>query len=70
MLRVYKMPNGRKYRFDDSEVPQGAVLVEKKQKPKPKETAKEETGEKAAEKKPNKAKKPANKSKSKKVETK
>lgn len=61
MLRVYKMPNGRKYRFDDSEVPQGAVLVEKK--PKPKKTAKKETGEKAAEKKPNKSRKPANKAK-------
>jgi len=46
MNKVYRMPNGRKYRFADGQVPEGAVLIEKK-KP---------------EKKPaNKAKKPANK---------
>ena len=50
-LKVYKMPNGRKYQFDENNVPDGAVLVEKKAK------------EKAAAKKPNKAKKAANKSK-------
>lgn len=65
MLRVYKMPNGHKYRFDDSNVPEGAVLVS----PKPKKPAKPEKAEKkAAPKKSNKAKKPSNKAK--KAETK
>lgn len=54
MLRVYKMPNGRRYRFDDSAVPEGAVLVGEN----PKAPAK-----KAAQKKPNKSKAPANKAK-------
>ena len=68
MLRVYKMPNGHKYRFDDSNVPEGAVLVG----PKPKKPAKPEkpakAEKKAAPKKSNKAKKPSNKAK--KAETK
>lgn len=46
MNKVYRMPNGRKYRFKEKDVPAGAVLIEKK----PEEKAK----------KP-KAKKPANK---------
>ena len=54
MLKVYKMPNGRRYRFDDSDVPEGAVLVGEK----PKAPAK-----KATPKKSNKAKSPANKAK-------
>lgn len=61
MLRVYKMPNGRKCRFEEGHAPEEAVLVGKK--PKPKKTVKKETGEKAAEKKPNKSRKPANKAK-------
>lgn len=61
MLKVYKMPNGRKYRFEEGHAPEGAVLVGEKQKPK--KTAKKETGEKAQEKKPNKSRKPANKAK-------
>lgn len=59
MLKVYKMPNGRKYRFDDGDVPEGAVLVS----PKP-----EKPKKKAAPKKSNKAKTPSNKAK--KAETK
>ena len=51
------MPNGRKYRFDDADVPEGAVLVKKKKK----KTTKKAVDEKTAEKKPNKSKKPANK---------
>lgn len=47
MNKVYRMPNGRKYRFKEKDVPADAVLIEKK---KPEEKAK----------KP-KAKKPANK---------
>ena len=47
MNKVYRMPNGWKYRFKEKDVPAGAVLIEKK---KPEEKAK----------KP-KAKKPANK---------
>lgn len=58
MIKVYKMPNGRKYQFDDSNVPAGAELVEKHKKPAPKKN----TTKKSAEK-PNKAKKPANKAK-------
>ena len=27
MLKVYKMPNGRKYQYEDGKVPEGAVLV-------------------------------------------
>ena len=30
MLKVYRMPNGRTFQFDDKDVPAGAVLVEKK----------------------------------------
>ena len=50
MNKVYRMPNGRKYRFADGQVPEGAVLIEKKKKP-----------EEKAKKPANKAKKPANK---------
>lgn len=32
MLKIYRMPNGRTYQFDDSKVPAGAVLVEKEAK--------------------------------------
>ena len=53
MLKVYKMPNGRRYRFDESNVPQEAILVGQKQKEPEKKPAK----------KSNKAKKPANKAK-------
>ena len=51
MLKVYKMPNGRRYQFDEKDVPKGAVLVERK-------TEVKEEAPKA-----NKAKKPANKAK-------
>ena len=49
-MKVYKMPNGRKYRFDEDNVPEGAELVKKpktiepkvepKAEPKPKTSAK------------------------------
>ena len=29
MLRIYKMPNGRTYRFEEGEQPADAVLVER-----------------------------------------
>ena len=64
MLRIYKMPNGRKYRFDDADVPAGAVLVG----PKPEEPAPKKKPAKKAAEKPNKAKKTSNKAK--KAETK
>ena len=32
MLKIYKMPNGKKYRFKDGDVPAGAVPVEAEQK--------------------------------------
>lgn len=50
-MKVYVMPNGRKYRFADNDVPKNAVLYEE---PKADEKAKEV---------PNKAKKPVNKAK-------
>lgn len=50
MNKVYRMPNGRKYRFADGQVPEGAVLIEKKKKP-----------EKKAKKPANKARKAATK---------
>lgn len=28
MLRVYKLPNGRTYQFNEGEQPEGAILVE------------------------------------------
>lgn len=28
MLRIYKMPNGRTYRYEEGDQPEGAVLVE------------------------------------------
>lgn len=30
MMKIYKMPNGRTYQFEESEAPAEAVLVEKK----------------------------------------
>lgn len=51
MIKVYRMPNGHKYRFEETDAPAGAVLVTKR------------PAEKAAVKKPNKAKKSANKAK-------
>ena len=53
-MKIYIMPDGKKYQFADDKVPEGAVLAKKK-KP-------EKIEEKKAEPK-NKAKKPANKSK-------
>ena len=32
MVKIYRMPNGKKYRFREDEVPAGAVLVEAEQK--------------------------------------
>ena len=40
MNKVYRMPNGRKYRFADGQVPEGAVLIEKKKKKPEKKTKK------------------------------
>ena len=54
-MKIYIMPDGRKYQFADDKVPEGAVLAKKK---KPEKKIEEK---KAAPK--NKAKKPANKSK-------
>ena len=59
-MKVYRMPNGRTYRFADKDVPPGAVLVEKAKKKEEVETKAKTTA--------NKAKKPANKAK--KAETK
>lgn len=28
MLRIYKMPNGKTYQFEETKAPDGAVLVE------------------------------------------
>ena len=50
MNKVYRMPNGRKYRFKEKDVPVGAVLIEK-----------EKPVDEKAKKPANKAKKPANK---------
>lgn len=47
MMRIYRMPNGHMYQFEESEAPSCAVLVEQK----------------AVEEFPNKAKKPVNKAK-------
>lgn len=58
-MKVYIMPDGRKYQFADDKVPEGAVLASKKKTEKKPEKKIEE--KKAAPK--NKAKKPANKSK-------
>ena len=53
MIRVYKMPNGKKYRFEETDAPAEAVLVEKaKAKPVPQKKAKKPV---------NKARKAANK---------
>lgn len=56
MLKIYIMPDGRKYQFDENNVPEGAVLAHPKK-------AEKKTAEKAAPKTANKAKKPANKAK-------
>ena len=53
MLKIYIMPDGRKYQFDEDHVPAGAVLAHPKK-------AEKKTAEKAAPKSANKAKKPAN----------
>lgn len=70
MLRVYIMPNGKAYQFEDGDVPAGAVLkaapAEKKPEPKPevKQAPKPEPVKaKAVEPVKNKAVKPANKAK-------
>lgn len=55
MNKIYRMPNGRKYRFAEGQVPAGAVLIEKK---KPVE---EKAEKKPAPKKKAKAVKPSNK---------
>ena len=61
-MSIYKMPNGRRYKFEDGTAPAEAVKVVKKAKAKPKAEPKPETKEKA--KKPvNKAKKTTNKTK-------
>lgn len=39
MLKIYRMPNGRTFQFEDKDVPKGAVLVEKKSKAEPKNKA-------------------------------
>ena len=56
-MKVYVMPNGKKYRYKDNEVPPGAVLFGKK------EEQKEEPIKEKAKELPKKAKKPANKAK-------
>lgn len=63
-MKVYRMPNGRRYRFADDKVPPGAILEEKKVEKKEEETPVETKTKTTA----NKAKKPANKAK--KAETK
>ena len=55
MIKVYLMPNGRKYRYNDGDVPQGAIPVVAEQK------AAEALNK--AQKPENKAVKPANKAK-------
>lgn len=55
-MKVYVMPNGKKYRYKDNEVPPGAVLFKK-------EEPKEEPVEEKAKEVPNKAKRPVNKAK-------
>ena len=57
-MKIYIMPDGKKYQFADDKVPEGAVLAKKKAEKKPEKIIEEK---KAAPK--NKAKKPANKSK-------
>ena len=54
-MKIYVMPNGKKYRFADKDVPAEAVLFEPK--------AKETPVEPKAKEVPNKAKKPVNKAK-------
>lgn len=39
MLREYRAPDGRTYRFEEGEQPEGCVLVEQAEKPKPKRRA-------------------------------
>lgn len=55
MLKIYKLPNGRKYQFEEGKQPAGAVEVTKGKTDQPKE--------KKAEKTANKAKSVENKSK-------
>ena len=59
MLKVYKMPNGRKYRFEEGNAPAGAILISAETKPT--EPAKKEAPAKKATKPANKARKAANK---------
>jgi len=53
MLKIYKMPNGRKYQFDENSAPKEAVLVTKekvaevKTAPKPANKAKKTTTNKS-----------------------
>ena len=61
-MKVYIMPDGRKYQFADDKVPEGAVLAKKKAEKKPEQKPEKIIEEKKAAPK-NKAKKPANKSK-------
>lgn len=62
-MKVYIMPDGRKYQFADDQVPEGAVLASKKKaEKKPEKKPEKKIEEKKAAPK-NKAKKPANKSK-------
>ena len=39
MLKIYRMPNGRTYQFEEKEAPKNAVLVEQKKKDAPKNKA-------------------------------
>ena len=64
-MSIYVMPNGRKYKFEDGNAPEGAVRVVKKPKAQPKPEVEPKS---KAKKTSNKAKKTTNKSK--KVETK
>ena len=57
-MKIYVMPDGRKYQFADDKVPEGAVLIGKKAEKKPEKKVEEKKAEPK-----NKAKKPANKSK-------
>ena len=58
MLRIYKLPNGRTYQFQEGEQPEGAILVELAPQevmtpetlPKPKTTRKRSTTRKKEDK--------------------
>lgn len=58
MIRVYKMPNGKLYRYNEKEAPDEAIPCEKKTCEKA-----EKPVEPKAKEVPNKAKRPANKAK-------